>query len=73
MQSRIEGLLKSQAYIRRLYRDGFIDMAICEYDATILPELGAIDTRISACARRLSRSFIAMVDRDLLAPGQSQP
>ena len=37
MQSTIEQLLKSQAHIRRLYRDGFIDMALCEYDATIVP------------------------------------
>jgi hypothetical protein len=40
-------------------------MALCEYDVTIAPELGAVDPRLSRCARRLSKSFIAMVDQDI--------
>jgi hypothetical protein len=69
MQSRIEELLKSQARIREMYRAGEIDAAISEYDSTVASGLGAVDPRISRCARRLSTSFIQMVDDDLAEYG----
>ena len=65
MRARIEQLLKAQADIRALYRAGDINSAISEYDDKVALELDAVDHRVSRCARRLSRSFIKMVDDDL--------
>ena len=65
MHRRVEKLLQAQDTIRRLYRSGDIDRAIFEFDQTVKPEIGAVDPRVSRLARRLSKSFIQMVDVDL--------
>ena len=71
MQARIEHLLKSQARIRELYRAGKIQEAMDEYDSAVLTDLGAVDHRVRNCAYRISRSFIQMVDEDILGAGQA--
>lgn len=64
---RAEQIFQAQARVRAAYRDGDIDRAISEYDASIAPALGAVDPRIRGLANRVARSLIVMVDADLAA------
>jgi hypothetical protein len=71
MQSRIERLLQAQAVIRLCYRTGEIVRATAEYNSVIRPALCAVDPRVRKLALRLSKSFIQMVDDDLLTSAQA--